>query len=46
MERQKKERRGGPGKGSSVEEVRPVVLNFPNAATLYYSSLCCGDPQP
>jgi hypothetical protein len=23
-----------------------VVINLPPAETLYYSSLCCGDPQP
>ena len=25
---------------------RSVVLNLPNAVTLYYSSSCCGDCQP
>jgi hypothetical protein len=23
---------------------RPVAFHLPNAATLYYSSSCCGDP--
>ena len=25
---------------------KPVVPNHPNTATLEYSPLCCGDPQP
>ena len=25
---------------------RSMVLNLPNAVTLWYSSSCCGDPQP